>query len=252
MNPSEISPDGAGPSRSDQRFATTHWSAVVAAGKDDSTRTERALEALCQTYWPPIYGYLRRVGFSATDAEDVTQEYFAYLLRKNLPGRADPAKGKFRSFLLHTLKQFVADQRSKARAQKRGGEVVFISLDVCAEECRGQADLASNPSPERVFERRWVEIILDQITSRLEQEYAATGRKVLFDQLNTFQPGEQPEISYEEAAKRLEFSLAAVKSAIHRLRRRHGELLREEIAQTVSSPAEIDEELRSFVSCWSQ
>ncbi|HUF62496.1 MAG TPA: sigma-70 family RNA polymerase sigma factor [Verrucomicrobiales bacterium] len=252
MNLPDSNLDGAGGPGKDSCFATTHWSVVLAAGQEDSLRTSRALETLCQTYWPPIYRYLRRMGHSEADAKDLTQEFFAYLLRKNLPGRADPAKGRFRSFLLHTLKQFVADQRSKARAQKRGGKVVLVSLDVHAEECRGPADLAGNPSPERVFERRWVEIILAQVASRLEQQYAATGRKDLFDHLQTFQPGEQPEISYEEAAKRLELSLPAVKSAIHRLRRRHGELLREEIAQTVSTPAEIDEELRSFVSCWSR
>jgi RNA polymerase sigma-70 factor (ECF subfamily) len=192
------------------------------------------------------------MGHSEPDAEDLTQEFFAYLLRKNLPGRADPGKGRFRSFLLHTLKQFVADQRSRARAQKRGGEIVLVSLDVRAEECRGQADFASEPSPERVFEQRWVELVLEGVASELRREYAVTGREELFEVLQSFQPGEQPEMTYEEAAKRLDLSLPAVKSAIHRLRRRHGELLRNEIAQTVSRPAEFDEELRSFVSCWSR
>ena len=231
---------------------TTHWSVVLAAGEDDSSRRGRALEALCGTYWPPIYGYLRRMGYNSEDAEDLTQEYFAHLLRKNLPSRADPTKGKFRSFLLHTLKQFVADQRSKARAIKRGGGAVLVSLDAQAEECRGRGEVADSLSPERAFERRWVEIILDRVASRLEQEYTASGRKKLFDKLQSFQPGEQQSVSYEEAANRLDLSLPATKSAIHRLRRRHGELLREEIAQTVSSPDEIDDEVRYFISCWSQ
>lgn len=233
-------------------FATTHWSVVLAAGKDDSAQGRQALETLCQTYWPPIYGFLRRMGYGSADAADLTQEYFAQLLRKNLPGRADPEKGRFRSFLLHTVKQFVADQRSKARAKKRGGGIVLLSLDVQPEEGRIEHGVGYSISPERVFERRWVGIILDRVTLRLRQEYAAAGREEAFAQLQSFQPGEQPEIPYEEAARRMGVSLPAVKSAIHRMRRRHGELLRQEIAQTVANPAEIDEEVRYFISCWSQ
>lgn len=233
-------------------FASTHWSVVLLAGKEDSPQAGKALETLCRTYWPPVYRFLRGRGFNQVDAEDLTQDYFFHLLRKNLPGRADPEKGKFRSFLLHTLKQFVADQQSKARAKKRGGHVLFVSLEAQEEEQRGCAEFESGTTPELAFERRWVTILLERVTSRLHQEYAANGRQHWFDQLQGFQPGEQPNCTYEEAAQNLGMSLPAIKSAIHRLRRRHAEILREEIAQTVSSPAEIDTEIRYFVSCWSR
>lgn len=235
-----------------QQFTTTHWSVVLTAGADDSSRGQVALQTLCQTYWPPIYGYLRWMGYDSADAQDLTQDYFALLLRKNLAGRADPQKGRFRSFLLHTLKQFVSDQRSKSRAQKRGGDAPIVSLDVETEESRGLPDPATHASPDRAFDRRWVEIVLDRVKSQLQHEYTRSGRRELFDRLKSFQPGEQPECSQEEAAQQLSLSLPAVKSAIYRLRRRHGELLREEIAQTVSHPDEVQEEIRYFITCWSQ
>lgn len=252
MSASDSPPPSEQKTRSDQWFNTTEWSMVRAAGKDDSAQSGKALETLCQTYWPPIYSYLRATGCSPADAEDYTQEYFSHFLRKNLAGRADPAKGKFRSFILHTLKQFVADQRSKARAQKRGGDKVFVSLDVQAEENYVHRDLAPSLPPEHVFDQRWVQIILDRVASKLMDFYTENGRREMFDHLQSFQPGEQQSCSYEELAKRLKLSVAATKSAIHRLRKRHSELLRQEIAQTVSIPEEIDDEVRYFISCWSQ
>jgi RNA polymerase sigma factor (sigma-70 family) len=229
-------------------FATTLWSVVLTAGHDSSPGADEALEQLCRAYWYPLYAYIRRRGYGPEDAQDLTQEFFVNLLRKNYPARADRAKGRFRTFLLHTLSQFLTDQRERATALKRGGGQVLISLDAESPEDRYRLEVADELTPDKLFERRWAQTILDRAQARLHQEYASCDKGVAYEVLRAFEPGEQGTLSYAEAAARLGVSESAVKSMIHRLRQRHGELVREEIAHTVPSVSEIDEELRYLVS----
>ncbi len=229
-------------------FTTTHWSVVLAAGEPQSPGAAQALETLCRTYWYPIYSYVRRRGYTPEDAQDLTQDFFAQLLRKNYAGRADRNKGRFRTFLLHALSEFLADQRERANALKRGGGQVFMSLDEEAPEDRYRQEVPDKLTPEKLFERRWARTVLDRALERLRSEFVAKGKKKDYEVLRTFEPGEQGALSYAEAALRLGVSESAVKSMIHRLRQRHGELVREEIAHTVPTAAEIDEELRYLVA----
>ena len=233
-------------------FATTHWSVVLATAGEDQPQATAALEQLCQTYWYPLYAYVRRRGYSPEDAQDLTQQFFLRFLRKNYPAQADRAKGRFRSFLLLTLNHFLSDERERATTRKRGGGQVFISLDEQAPEDRYRLEPADELDPEKVFERRWAQTILDQALARLRTEFVSSGRAEHYEVLKSFEPGEQKTLSYAEAAARLGVSESAVKSMIHRLRQRHRELVREEIAQTVSSVSEIDEELRHLLAVISE
>ncbi|HEY5915079.1 MAG TPA: sigma-70 family RNA polymerase sigma factor [Verrucomicrobiae bacterium] len=229
-------------------FVTTHWSVVLAAGGGQSPQADAALEKLCRTYWYPLYAYVRGRGYAPADAEDLTQDFFSQLLRKNYPARADRNRGRFRTFLLHALTQFLADQRERANTLKRGGGRVFISLDEEPPEGRYRLEVPDELTPEKLFERRWAQTVLRRALDRLRAEFAAKGKEKEYEVLKSFEPGEQGALSYAEAAVRLGVSESAVKSMIHRLRRRHGELVREEIAHTVPTVAEIDEELRYLVA----
>ena len=230
------------------QFATTHWSVVLAAAEEDSPQAAAALETLCRTYWYPLYAYLRRRGYSPEDAQDLTQSFFTRLLQENLPAQADRTKGKFRSFLLLTLSHFLSDERERAIAGKRGGGQVLLSLDAEAPEDRYRLEPADEATPEKLFERRWAQTILDHALVRLRKEYVTVGRADAYAVLQAFEPGEQKTLSYAEAAARLGVSESALKSTIHRLRQRHRELVREEIAQTVTTASEIDEELRHLIA----
>ncbi len=229
-------------------FATTHWSVVLAAGGGQSPQAEAALEELCRMYWYPLYAYVRRRGSAPADAEDLTQDFFAQLLRKNYPARADPNKGRFRTFLLHALTQFLVDQRERVNTLKRGRGLVFISLDDEPPEERYRFEVPDELTPEELFERRWAQTVLDRALDRLRSEFVASGKQKDYEVLRSFEPGEQGALSYAEAAVRLGVSESAVKSMIHRLRQRHAELVREEIAHTVPTVAEVDEELRYLVA----
>ena len=244
--PNPEQPQGQ-PTRAAEQFATTHWSVVGAAGDRRSSLADAALEKLRRTYWSPLYAYIRRRGYGEHDAQDLTQEFFARLLEKNYPGQADPRKGKFRSFLLLTLNHFLSDERAKARAQKRGGGQTVLSLDAQAAEARYRLEPMDEVTPEKIFERRWAQAVLDQAVTRLRGEYAAAGRSRFFDVLQRFQPGEQAALSYAEAAAQLGVSEGAVKTLIHRLRQRHQQLVGEEVAHTVTTAAEVDEELRLLI-----
>lgn len=239
------------PGRSSDRqewFATTHWSVVLAAGQKDSPQAAEALDKLCRTYWYPLYAYVRRRGYGPADAQDFTQEFFAHLLRKNYPAQADQAIGKFRSFLLLRLNHFLADKYDRAHTQKRGGGQIFLALDEETGEERYRLEVPDDLSPEKVFERRWAQTILEQALSHLREEFEADGKAETYEVLKAFEPGEQGAPSYAQAAARLAVSESAIKSMIHRMRRRHRELVREEIAQTVSTVAEVDEELRHLMA----
>ena len=229
-------------------FPATHWSVVLAASGSDSPRATEALEKLCRSYWYPFYAFVRRHGYGPEDAQELTQEFFLQLLRKNYPARADRAKGKFRTFVLHTLGQFLLDQRERTSTIKRGGREKFISLDEEAPEDRYRLEIPDELTPEKLFERRWAQTILDRTLVRLRAEFVAEGKEAAYAVLQTFEPGEQCPLSYADAAVRLGVSESAVKSMIHRLRQRHRELVREEIAHTVATVSEIDEELRHLVA----
>jgi RNA polymerase sigma-70 factor (ECF subfamily) len=224
-------------------FTTTHWSVVLAAGDTSAPHGNRALEKICEAYWYPLYAFIRRQQYSPQDAQDLTQEFFAWLLESKHLRLADPDRGRFRSFLLVRLKHFLCDQQKKARAQKRGGGQKLLSLDL--ELAEKQYRLEPVIDQEKIFDRCWALALMESTVARLRQEYLEAGRTELFDGLKRFQPGAEVEpCSYAETSKRLGLSESAIKSAIWRLRQRHRELLREEIGRTVSSPAGIDEEIR--------
>jgi RNA polymerase sigma factor (sigma-70 family) len=223
-------------------FVTTHWSVVLAAGNAGSSDAAQALEKLCETYWYPLYAYLRHRRHSPEDAQDLTQEFFARLLASHALGAVHPAKGRFRSFLLASLNHFLANEWDKARAQKRGGGRPVISLE--AAETRYRAEPSDDLSPERIFERHWALTLLAQVAARLREDYHAAGKGEVFEALQGYLAGEKGPAPYRETAGRLGLSVDALKKAVQRLRRRYGELLREEIAHTVSGPAEVDEEIR--------
>ena len=232
----------------DDRFAATHWSVVLAAKGGDSTRARAALEALCRTYWYPLYAFARRMGQSPHDAEDSVQGFFAICLEKNYLAAAEQAKGRFRSFLLLALKRFLAKERDKSRARKRGGGQRPIALDGLTAEQRYALEPAEPLSADRLFERRWALTLLEQVLSRLREELAAAGRLEAFEQLKEFLLAGGRGTPYKELAARLGTSEGAVKVGVHRLRQRYRELLEEEIANTVASPEEVEEERRYLLA----
>ncbi|HLX71004.1 MAG TPA: RNA polymerase sigma factor [Verrucomicrobiae bacterium] len=228
-------------------FTPTHWSVVIAAaGHTGSAGARDALEKLCRNYWVPIYAFVRRQGHSPHDAQDLTQEFFARLLEKNYLADADRAKGRFRSFLLASLKHFLANEWDKANAQKRGGGRVLISIDADAVETSFGAELAHELTAEKIFERRWALALLDQVLRRLREEYTRDGKQKQFEQLKQTLTEASRSVPYAEIATRLGTSEGAVRVAVHRLRQRYRELLRAEIADTVASPAEIEDEIRNL------
>jgi RNA polymerase sigma factor (sigma-70 family) len=225
-------------------FVTTRWSVVLTAGHSDSPPARDALEKLCQTYWYPLYAYVRRNGRSPEDAQDLTQEFFARLLEGHWVERADREKGRFRSFLLTVMNRFLADEWDKARAQKRGGGTVPVPLQLDTAETRYGLDPADKTTPDEIYERRWALALLDEVLRRLSAEYKEQGRAELFAALNPCLIGERSSHPYAELAAKLGTTEGTVKSAVHRLRQRYREMLREEIAHTVAGPGEVDEELR--------
>ena len=233
-------------------FATTHWSVVLAAGDSTSPQTNEALEKLCATYWYPLYAYVRRKGHSPEDAQDLTKEFFARLLEKKFLKLAEPERGKFRGFLLTSLKHFLVNEWEKARTAKRGGGQVVLSLDEQLAESRYLAEPSTDSSPDVMFEKRWAITVLEQVLMRLRQESVAAGKGDLFELLKDALWGDKNLASQTEIGAPLGLSAAAVKSAVHRLRLRYRELLRSEIANTVARPEDIDEELRHLVSVLAQ
>jgi RNA polymerase sigma-70 factor (ECF subfamily) len=229
-------------------FVTTRWSVILAAGRLENAGSRGALEKLCQTYWYPLYAYVRRHGRSPEDAQDLTQEFFARLLEGNWVERADREKGKFRSFLLTAMNHFLSGEWDKARAQKRGGGVPAVPLQLDTAETRYGLDPADRTTPEQVYERRWAVALLDEVLRRLREEYSAEGKAGLFESLNPCLIGERTAQPYAEMAVKLGVSEGTVKSAVHRMRQRYRQLLREEIAHTVAEPGEVDAEMRHLFS----
>ncbi len=222
-------------------FPTTHWSLLALATLNGSIPSRRALEALCGSYWVPVYRFIRSRRVTDPDAQDLTQEFMLHLMQKSLFSRADPLRGKFRSFLLGALVRFLADAADKRQALKRGGDRRHVSLDTDEPEV-GRHSLCT-PDEARTFDRNWALRILESALQRLHSEYSEQHRDAAFLTLERFLPGAGQLVTYEEAARKLGISLAALKSEVHRLRRRLRALVREEVAQTVSAPHEIEPEM---------
>jgi RNA polymerase sigma factor (sigma-70 family) len=223
-------------------FPTTRWTMVVAAGDPHRKEARSALVTLCENYWYPLYAYLRRRGYPTDQAQDLTQEFFLRLLEGRYLDRADPLKGRFRAFLLTSLKFFVADEEDRQRARKRGGGIV-VPLEFSLGEERYQREPAHDETPERIFERRWALSVLDRVVERLREEFVHHGRPEHFERLKVFLLG-QSEAPYAALAAEMNTSEGALKVAIHRLRKRYRDLFRQEIADTVADPAEVEPELR--------
>lgn len=224
-------------------FASTRWSIVVAAGKVESPESRWALESLCTTYWPPVYAFVRRRVTGVQDAQDLTQEFFGHLLNTDALARVDPDRGRFRASLLTSLKNFLANEGDKARAQKRGGGKALLSWDFDLGESRYQIEPAHDLTPEKLFERRWVFTLLDQVLDSLRRELAAAGKEPQLDELKAGLLGEMTQIEYEKAANVLGMTLAAAKQAAYRMRKRYRELFRLEVARTVAADSEVDDEI---------
>ncbi len=227
-------------------FVTTRWTMVLSAGRKSSPHSDRALGELCQTYWYPLYAYVRRQGKAKEDAEDLVQGFFARFLEKNhLEGLA-AERGKFRAFLLASLKHFLANEWDKSQRQKRGGGAEHLSLDWQDADSRYHLDPPDPASPDRAFDRGWALALLERVITRLLDECAADGKAQLFEQAKGFLMVGQAVIPYAQAAAGLGMDEGAVRVAVHRLRKRYRELLRDEIAQTLDDPSQAEEELRAL------
>jgi RNA polymerase sigma-70 factor (ECF subfamily) len=229
------------------RFATTRWSLVVsAAGSADEPAARDALATLCRAYWYPLYAFLRRQGTPPDDAQDLVQAFFVEVLEKDRLAAADRERGKFRSFLLASLKHFQANEWRRATAQKRGGNAAAVSLDLEAGERRFSLEPAHELTAERIFLRQWAMTLLEQTLAALREEFSAAGKAELFERLKEHLGGAGERVPYRELAEELGTTEGALKVAMHRFRARWREVLRDQIAQTVAGPEEIDDELREL------
>ena len=227
-------------------FATTHWTVVLAAGQRHTPQSDCALEELCRTYWFPLYAYVRRRGHIREDAEDLTQAFFARFLARNYLEGLRAERGRFRGFLLASLKHFLANEWDKSQRQKRGGGESPLSLDWQTADTQFQVAATNEPGPDKAFDREWALALLAKVIKRLQQECVADGKAKLFEQLKVFLTAGKGELSHAEAAQKLGMDETAVRVAVHRLRKRYRQLLRDEIAQTLSDPAMVDEEMRAL------
>jgi len=239
------------PPASDAWFVTTHWSVVLSAREADSPHSAAALETLCRTYWYPLYAWLRRQGRLSHDAQDLTQAFFARLLQKDYLQAAAREKGRFRTFLLVAFKRFLANEWDREHAQKRGGFVPIVPIDEHVAESRFAAEPSHNLPPDVLFDRQWAMTLLDRTMTQLQEEYIASGRAKLFEYLQSCLAREESALPYAEIATRLKLTEAAVKMAVHRLRARYREILRAEIAHTVVSPEDVEEEIRHLFAAFS-
>jgi RNA polymerase sigma-70 factor (ECF subfamily) len=229
-------------------FTTTHWSLVLNARDPDSPQATEALEKLCRSYWYPMYAYVRSRGIDQASAKDLTQGFFARLLEKNYLAQVQREKGLFRSFLLASLKHFLSDEWDKSRAQKRGGGQTHISLDDTTGEDRYRLEPVDHMDAEKLFERRWAMTVLEQAQGKLAEEYAKAGKSELYTHLRAVESGENGPLPLAEVAVALGLTESAVKSAAFRMRQRYRELVRGEVANTVGSSTEVDEELRHLIA----
>jgi RNA polymerase sigma factor (sigma-70 family) len=231
-------------SRAPLSFATTRWSLVLAAAERGTETSAAALEALCTTYWYPLYAYARRRGLPPENAADQTQEFFARLVERDFLHTADPERGRFRAFLLTVFQRFLASEYERAQAQKRGGGRRFLSIDVAVGESRYSHEPVDHWSAEKLYARRWALTLLEQVLRELEAEYRERGRAALFDACRESLVGGEVGLSAAEIGRSLGMSETAVRVAMHRLRERYRELLQQQVRQTVDSPQQVDDELR--------
>ncbi len=229
------------------RFATTRWSLVVAAGRSSAPEARAALETLCQWYWTPLYEFARRRGSPSAEAADLTQDFFAVLLEKDYLQTADQDRGRFRSFLLTAFKRFLMNEHDRATALKRGGRVQVVAINADDAESHFCIEPVDNRTPEILFERRWAIMLLDRVLGQLEQEMSEKGRSQLFECCRGCLTGVGLDEQYASIASRCGVTEAAVKVTVHRLRARYRELLIEEVRQTVTSEAEVADELRALM-----
>ena len=229
-------------------FATTHWSLVVSAGRPDDPAAQQALSELCQTYWYPLYAYVRRRVPNVQDAQDLTQAFFAHLLEKRTIARADRTRGRFRAFLLTSLKHFLLKEWEKARAEKRGGGSPTLSLDFDSGESRYQIEPADDVTPDTLYERRWVLTLLDLVLARLRAELTEAGKGAHFKPLEPALTGEATAADYEHAAETLGVTVAAAKQEGYRFRKRYRRLFRAEVLRTVADEGEVDDEIRRMLA----
>jgi RNA polymerase sigma factor (sigma-70 family) len=243
MNPDDkLADDDAG------RFRTTHWSVVLLSAQTQVPGSRTALADLCRLYWYPLYTFVRRRGYSAEDAQDLTQGFFLSLLERKSLRQVGPEKGKFRSFLLASLKNFLSDAFDRENSLKRGGQIEFVALDFESGEERYRENPVDSLTAEKVFDARWAMTLLEHAIERLRKEYASQGKTAIIDALQPFlDPTNCKSLpSYEEVGEKLQVSLGGVKTLIHRLRKRYSELLREEVARTVTDPQAVDEEIHAL------
>lgn len=227
-------------------FQTTRWSRVLSAADPDAGRAGEALAELCAAYWYPLYAFVRRSGHGGEDARDLTQAFFARLLEKRWLADADPARGRFRSFLLTALKHFLANEWQRSRTVRRGGGLTFVSRDALEPEARYALEPPDPATPETLYERRWAEALLDRVLRRLAEEHRA--HPLGWDTLQRFVVEGRGEVSLIETARALGVTESALRSVVHKLRRRYQELVRAEVAETVANPSEVEDELRHLLS----
>jgi len=230
-----------------QRFPTTAWSVVLAAGHG-STEAQAALARLCEAYWYPVYAYVRHCGYSSQDAEDLTQQFFARVLEKQVVQAARPERGRFRSFLLASVRNFLANEWDRFHTGKRGGNLIPLPLDFAVAEGRYVQELSDRLTPEKLFERGWALELLARVLARLRREFDATGRTRRFELMKSFLDSEPSGNSYARLAAELEASEGAARAAVYRLRSRYRELLCEEISEIVASPEDVEDEIRYLLA----
>jgi RNA polymerase sigma factor (sigma-70 family) len=236
-------PSGPTPPR---QFPTTRWSRVIAAGDPDAPQARESLAALCDAYWYPLYAYIRRRGHDPERARDLTQDFFVRVLERGLLAEADPARGRFRSFLRTVCVHYLANRHDWENAKIRGGGRASLSIDAVDAEGRYSRELADEMSPDRIFDRSWALTLLERVLGQLRREYDEAGKAATFEALEGGLAGGPEDVSYATIAARLGTTAGAARVAAHRLRRRYGELLRREIASTIDDPAEVDDEIRDL------
>jgi len=247
----ESTADGIATHRADY-FATTHWTVVLSAGQRHTPQSDHALEELCRTYWFPLYAYVRRRGHSKEDAEDLTQAFFARFLEKNYLEGLSAERGRFRAFLLASLKHFLANEWDRSQRQKRGGGDTHLSLDWQSADTKFQIAATAEPSPDKAFDREWALTLLGKVIERLSAECEADGHAKQFAELKIFLTAGKGALSHADAARALGVDESAVRVAVHRLRKSYRQLLRDEIAQTLSDPTQVEEEIRVLFAAFAE
>jgi RNA polymerase sigma factor (sigma-70 family) len=232
-------------------FPNTHWSVVLAAGHPDSPQAGAALEQLCRAYWYPLYAFARRLGHDVPEAEDLTQGFFHHLLENRVVSKISPTGGRFRSFLLVAFKNFRIKMQERAQSRKRGGGTILVSMDLQEAETRLGREWASSPTPEAFYDRSWALTTVNQALQRMAAEFSASGRQTLFHALRPFLQGDSHALSYATVAGQLGTTEGTLKVTVNRLRQRYRELLRSTIAQTVTTPAEVEDEMRHLLAALS-